>query len=141
MEFTIAGHNSLLGDLANLDVWLASMGVPPRSTDRIHRLVRLLTELNPRNVGPALKITREERRLYMYSLAELVEFHQIFTWLNEEDPRVLGRSSFALFLEASTRLRKASPTALDATRCSSYPWPPSGGGQACLLRLVSPICS
>jgi|SRR5581483_5718225 len=90
MEFTIAGHNSLLGDLANLDSWLASMGVPARSTDRIHQLVRLLKELNPRNVGPALRITREERRLYMYSLAELVEFHQIFTWMNKEDPRVLG---------------------------------------------------
>jgi hypothetical protein len=90
MEFTITGHNSLLGDLATLDSWLVSMGVPTRSTDRIHRLLRLLNELNPRNVGPALRITREERRLYMYSLAELVEFHQIFTWLNEEDPRVLG---------------------------------------------------
>ena len=90
MEFTIAGHNSLLGDLANLDSWLLSMGVPARSTDRIHQLVRLLKELNPRNVGPALRITREERRLYMYSLAELVEFHQIFTWMNKEDPRVLG---------------------------------------------------
>lgn len=86
----MAGHNSLLGDLANLDLWLASMGVPARSTDRIHRLMRLLTELNPRNVGPALSITREDRRLYMYSLAELVEFHQVFTWLKEEDPRVLG---------------------------------------------------
>src|SRR5579872_5420996 len=90
MEITMAGHNSLLGDLANLDLWLASMGVPARSTDRIHRLMRLLTELNPRNVGPALSITREDRRLYMYSLAELVEFHQVFTWLKEEDPRVLG---------------------------------------------------
>lgn len=26
----------------------------------------------------------------MYSLAELVEFQQIFTWLNEEEPNVLG---------------------------------------------------
>lgn len=91
MEFTIAGHNSLLGDLAVLDQWLASMDVPARSTDRIHRLLRLLTDLNPGNVGPALRITREERRLYMYALAELVEFHQIFTWLKEENPLVLGR--------------------------------------------------
>ncbi len=90
MEFTISGHNSLLGDLAAFDTWLVSMGVPARSTDRIHRLIQLLAELNPRNVGPTLKITREERRLYMYSLAELVEFHQIFTWLNKEDPCVLG---------------------------------------------------
>jgi len=90
VEFKIDGPNSLLGDLAVLDQWLASMGVPGRSTDRIHRLIQLLTELNPRNVGAALEITQEERRLYMYSLAELVEFHQVFTWLNEEDPRVLG---------------------------------------------------
>lgn len=90
METTISGHNSLLGDLAALDPWLASMSVPARSTDRIHRLIQLLAELNPRNVGLALKITAEERRLYMYSLAELVEFHQVFTWLNKEDPCMLG---------------------------------------------------
>ncbi|HYM75657.1 MAG TPA: hypothetical protein VE377_06730 [Candidatus Dormibacteraeota bacterium] len=90
MEFTIEGHNSLLGDLARLDSWLASMGVPARSSDRIHRLIQVLAELNPRSIGAAVKITREERRLYMYALAELVEFHQIFTWLNKEDPSVLG---------------------------------------------------
>jgi len=90
MEFTIDGHNSLLGDLAALDTWLVSMGVPARSTDRVHRLIQLLAELNPRNVGPALKMTQEGRRLYMFLLAELVEFHQIFTWLNKEDPCVLG---------------------------------------------------
>jgi hypothetical protein len=31
MEFTISGHNSLLGDLAALDTWLVSMGVLARS--------------------------------------------------------------------------------------------------------------
>jgi hypothetical protein len=65
-------------------------GCTYRSTDRNHRLIQLLTELNPRNVGAALQITQEERRLYMYSLAELVEFHQVFTWLKEKDPHVLG---------------------------------------------------
>ena len=90
MEFTIEGHNSLLGDLTALDPWLASMGVAARASDRIHQLVRLLNELNPRNVGPSLKITKEQQRAYMYTLAELVEFHQIFTWLNKEEPSVLG---------------------------------------------------
>src|SRR5271157_3383897 len=89
MEFTITSHNSLLGDLVALDSWLALMRVPARSTDRIHRLIQLLGELNPWSVGPTLRITREQQRLYMYALAELVEFHQIFTWLNKEDPRVL----------------------------------------------------
>ena len=90
MEFMIEGHNSLLGDLAMLDSWLASMGVPARSSDRIHRLMRVLAELNPQSIGAAVKVTRGERRLYMYALAELVDFHQIFTWLNKEDPNVLG---------------------------------------------------
>ncbi len=36
-----------------------------------------------------MTITREEQRQYMYALAELVEFHQIFTWLKQENPAVL----------------------------------------------------
>jgi len=90
MELTITSHRSLLGTMASLDTWLASMGVPARSTDRIHQLIQLLCELDPRSVGRTLKITREEQRRYMYSLAELVEFQQIFTWLKKEEPKVLG---------------------------------------------------
>lgn len=87
MELTLPGHNSLLGDLSELDTWLAGMGVPARSSDRIHQLIELLQELKP--PGPALTVTREEQRQYMYALAELVEFHQIFTWLKHDDPAVL----------------------------------------------------
>jgi hypothetical protein len=87
MELTLPSHNSLLGDLSELDSWLAGIGVPGRSSDRIHRLIKLLRELKP--PGPALTITREEQRQYMYALAELVEFHQIFTWLKRENPAVL----------------------------------------------------
>jgi len=90
MEFTISSHNSLLADLADLDSWLAGMGVPARSSDRIHQLIRLLEKLKPTSPGPALKFTREEQRQYMYALAELLEFHQIFTWLKQDDPAVLG---------------------------------------------------
>jgi hypothetical protein len=89
MEVTISDPTSLLGDLAALDSWLATLGVPARSTDRIHQLVRLLTELNPRKVGAAVRISKEERRAYMYALAELIEFHQIFTLLQMENPNVL----------------------------------------------------
>src|SRR5579863_1314596 len=87
MELTLPSHGSLLGDLAELDTWLAEMGVPARSSDRIHQLIELLRGLKP--PGLALTITREEQRQYMYALAELVEFHQIFTWLNHESPAVL----------------------------------------------------
>jgi hypothetical protein len=87
MELTLPSHNSLLGDLSELDTWLAGMGVPTRSSDRIHQLIELLRELKP--TSPALTITREEQRQYMYALAELVEFHQIFTWLRRENPAVL----------------------------------------------------
>jgi hypothetical protein len=90
MELEIASHKSLLGTMAALDSWLASMGVPARSTDQIHQLIHHLRELDPRSLGPTVKITTEEQRRYMYSLAELVEFQQIFTWLNEEEPNVLG---------------------------------------------------
>jgi hypothetical protein len=89
MEFTILSYDSLLGDLAELDSWLAGMGVPTRSSDRIHQLIQLLRELNARSLGPTLRITREEQRQYMYAVAELVEFHQIFTSLNQENPAVL----------------------------------------------------
>ena len=77
MELTLPSHNSLLGDLAELDPWLAGMGISAQSSDRIHRLIELLRYLKP--PGPVLSITREEQRQYMYALAELVEFHQIFT--------------------------------------------------------------
>ena len=87
MELTLPSHGSLLGDLAELDTWLPEMGVPARSSDRIHQLIELLRGLKP--PGLALTITREEQRQYMYALAELVEFHQIFTWLNHESPAVL----------------------------------------------------
>jgi hypothetical protein len=89
MELTIPDQSSLLGDLAALDSWLAALGVPSRSTDRIHQLVRLLTELKPQSAGAAVKITTEQRRAYMYALAELIEFHQIYTQLRTEDPHVL----------------------------------------------------
>ena len=89
MELTISDRRSLLGDLAALDSWLATLGVPARSTDRIHQLVRLLTELNPGKVGAAVKINTEERRAYMYALAELIEFHQIFMLLGTENASVL----------------------------------------------------
>ena len=87
MELTLPSHNSLLGDLSELDTWLAGIGVPARPSDRIHHLIELLRELKP--PGLALTITREEQRQYMYALAELVEFHQIFTWLRQENPAVL----------------------------------------------------
>jgi hypothetical protein len=87
MELTLPSHKSLLGDLSKLDSWLAEMGVPARSSDRIHQLIQLLSELKPPRT--ALTITREEQRQYMYALAELVEFHQIFTWLKQENPAVL----------------------------------------------------
>jgi hypothetical protein len=87
MELTLPSHNSLLGDLAELDTWLTEMGVPTHSSDRLHRLIELLRKLKPS--GLALTITREEQRQYMYALAELVEFHQIFTWLKQERPAVL----------------------------------------------------
>jgi hypothetical protein len=87
MESTLPSYNSLLGDLSELDTWLAEMGVPARSSDRIHQLIELLRELKP--PGLLLTITREEQRRYMYALAELVEFHQIFTWLRQENPAVL----------------------------------------------------
>ena len=87
MELALPSHGSLLGDLAELDTWLAEMGVPARSSDRIHQLIELLRGLKP--PGLALTITREERRQYMYALAELVEFHQIFTWLKQESPAML----------------------------------------------------
>ena len=87
MELTLPSHNSLLGDLAELDPWLAGMGISAQSSDRIHRLIELLRYLKP--PGPVLSITREEQRHYMYALAELVEFHQIFTWLRHENPAVL----------------------------------------------------
>jgi hypothetical protein len=84
MELTLPSHKSLLGDLSKLDSWLAEMGVPARSSDRIHQLIKLLRELKPPGLAPT--ITREEQRQYMYALAELVEFHQIFTWLKQENP-------------------------------------------------------
>ena len=87
MELTLPSHNSLLGDLSELDTWLAGIGVPARPSDRIHHLIELLRELKP--PGLALTITREEQRQYMYALAELVEFHQIFTWLRQDNPAVL----------------------------------------------------
>ena len=90
MERTIASHNSLLGDLAGLDAWLGEMGVSPRSSDRIHQLIKLLNEIKPLGSGSAMRITREQQRQYMYALAEIVEFHQIFLALKEEDPKVLG---------------------------------------------------
>lgn len=89
MQLTIPDQSSLLGDLAALDSWLAALGVPSRSTDRIHQLVRLLTELKPQSAPAAVKITTEQRRAYMYALAELIEFHQIFTQLRAEDASVL----------------------------------------------------
>ncbi len=90
MERAIASHDSLLGDLAGLDAWLSKMGVPARSSDRIHQLIKLLNQLKPPGFGSAMRITREQQRQYMYALAELVEFHQIFLALKEEDPKVLG---------------------------------------------------
>lgn len=87
MEHTLPSHGSLLGDLSELDAWLAEIGIPARPSDRIHQLIDLLRELKPR--GPAMTITREQQRQYMYALAELVEFHQIFTWLRQENPAVL----------------------------------------------------
>lgn len=87
MELTLPSHNSLLGDLSELDTWLAGMGVPTRSSDRIHQLIELLRGLKPPRLAPT--ITREEQRQYMYALAELVEFHQIFTWLKQDDPAML----------------------------------------------------
>jgi hypothetical protein len=89
MELTIPDQSSLLGDLGALDSWLAALSVPSRSTDRIHQLVRLLTEVNPQSAGAAVEFTTEQRRAYMYALAELIEFHQIFTQLRAEDPSVL----------------------------------------------------
>jgi hypothetical protein len=89
MELTISGRSSLLGDLEALDSWLSTLGVPARSTDRVHQLVRLLKELNPQEVGSAVTITKEQQRAYMYALAELIEFHQIFTLLRTESPDVL----------------------------------------------------
>jgi hypothetical protein len=90
VEQTIESHNSLLGDLAGLDAWLNQMNVPTRSSDRIHQLIKLLTELKPPGLGSAMRITREQQRQYMYALAELVEFHQIFLALRGEDPKVIG---------------------------------------------------
>jgi hypothetical protein len=90
VEQTITSHNSLLGDLAGLDAWLGKMGVPARSSDRIHQLIKLLNEIKPPGFRSAMRITREQQRQYMYALAELVEFHQIFLALREEDPKVLG---------------------------------------------------
>ena len=89
MERTIASHDSLLGDLAGLDPWLSKMGVPARSSDRIHQLIRLLDELKPPSFGSAMRITREQQRQYMYALGELVEFHQIFLALKGEHPKIL----------------------------------------------------
>jgi hypothetical protein len=90
MERTIASHDSLLGGLAGLDLWLSKMGVPARSSDRIHQLIRLLQELKPPGFGSAMRITREQQRQYMYALAELVEFDQIFLAFKDEDPKILG---------------------------------------------------
>jgi hypothetical protein len=90
VEQTIPSHNSLLGDLADLDLWLSKMGVPARSSDRIHQLIKLLNEIKPPGSGTAMRITREQQRQYMYALAELVEFREIFLALKEEDPKVLG---------------------------------------------------
>lgn len=89
MELTIPDQSSLLGDLAALDSWLSALGVPSRSTDRIHQLVRLLTELKPQSAPAAARMTTEQRRAYMYALAELIEFHQVFTQLRAEDASVL----------------------------------------------------
>jgi hypothetical protein len=73
MERTIASHDSLLGGLAGLDPWLSKMGVPARSSDRIHQLIRLLHELKPPGFGSAMRITREQQRQYMYGLSGLIQ--------------------------------------------------------------------
>ena len=90
MEFKPLSHESFLGSLNELDVWLSSKGVPPRRTDRIHQLVLVLRKYNPRTLGQAVTMIREEQRRYLFSLAELLEFQQISVYLHEEDRGVIG---------------------------------------------------
>src|SRR5207249_3181576 len=45
---------------------------------------------NPRTLGQAVTVTREEQRRYLFSLAELLEFQQISVHLREEDRGVIG---------------------------------------------------
>ena len=47
MELTLPTHDSLLGDLSELDTWLVGIGIPARSSDRIHQLIELLRDLKP----------------------------------------------------------------------------------------------
>src|SRR5882762_1695483 len=90
MEFEPLSHKSLIGSFAGLDTWLSSKGVPPRCTDRIHRLLEFVRAHDPRILGLELKMTKEEQRRYLFALAELIEFQQISVYLRDEDPSVLG---------------------------------------------------
>jgi hypothetical protein len=127
MELTLPSHNSLLGDLSELDNWLAGMGVPARSSDRIHQLIELLRELKP--PGLPLTITREEQRQYMYALAELAEFHQIFTWLRQENPAVLRPKLMRSLSGSLDPADESARTTSDAIRSSNFPWHRNGEGQ------------
>ena len=89
LPFPTVSHKSLVGSFANLDDWLTSKGIAPRNNDRIHQLLEIVRAYNPRVLGPSLQMTKEERRQYMFALAELLEFNQIAFWLRDEDPSVL----------------------------------------------------
>jgi hypothetical protein len=90
MDGPVTSLESLLGSFDELDAWLVSMGVPARSTDRFHQLIELFRRLQPSQTGGTLPMTPQQQRLYMFALAEVMEFQQIFTWLRNDDPAVLG---------------------------------------------------
>jgi hypothetical protein len=90
MSFASLNYQSFMGGFEGLDNWLASKGVPLRVTDRIHRLLDIVRAHNPQTRGPMVQMRQEERRLYMFALAELLEFHQIAEWLRHETPAILG---------------------------------------------------
>jgi len=73
-----------------LDDWLSSKEVPPRGTDRIHQLLRVVRTHNPQVRGPLVQMRQAEQRQYMFAVAELLEFHQIAEWLRDEAAAVLG---------------------------------------------------
>lgn len=90
MTFGSLSHKSFVEGFDGIDNWLSSKGVPPRSTDRIHQLIKVVRAHNPRVLGSEVTMTKEEQRQYMFALAELLEFHQISMGLRDEDPAILG---------------------------------------------------